>query len=151
MPLQLGMATDIECFCTKICRSVASLVSPSYCCFPPHFHLLHSSSFSSKSSYSCYSTSSPSSSSSTYSSYATQGAGVLTVIGPPGLRGLIETMTPFTNKKYPELDIIEVGSPVAGRDHRVDVMVELEYMRVVVRPVFVAKVCIASEYLGTSL
>ena len=49
-------------------------------------------------------------------------------------------MAVFTNKKYPELDVVEVGSPAVGRDHHAVRTVELEYMVVIVRPVFVAKV-----------
>jgi len=38
------------------------------------------------------------------------GLAKLTLIGPPGLRGLVDLMTPFTNRKYPELTVVEVGA-----------------------------------------
>lgn len=38
------------------------------------------------------------------------GAASLTIIAPPGIKGLLHTMTPFTNRKYPELTIIEVSA-----------------------------------------
>ena len=69
-----------------------------------------------------------------------QGVGTLTVIGPPGLQGLLDSMAVFTNKKYPELDVVEVGSPCVGRDHHAVLTVDLEYMKIVLNPVFVAKV-----------
>ena len=69
-----------------------------------------------------------------------QGVGTLTVIGPPGLQGLLDSMAVFTNKKYPELDVVEVGNPCVGRDHHAVLTVDLEYMKIVLNPVFVAKV-----------
>ena len=69
-----------------------------------------------------------------------QGVGTLTVIGPPGLQGLLDSMAVFTNKKYPELDVVEVGNPCVGRDHHAVLTVDLEYMKIVLKPVFVAKV-----------
>ena len=61
-------------------------------------------------------------------------------MGPPGLQGLLDSMAVFTNKKYPEQCVIEVGRADGRRDHRKDVVVELDYMTVIVRPVFVAQV-----------
>ena len=62
------------------------------------------------------------------------------MIGPPGLQGLLDSMAVFTNKKYPELEVIEVGNPMTGDNHHHDVIVKLEYMTVFVRPVFVTEV-----------
>ena len=36
----------------------------------------------------------------------------MTLVGPPGLQGLLDSMTAFTNRKYPELKVIEVGQPM---------------------------------------
>ena len=32
-------------------------------------------------------------------------------MGPPGLQGLLDSMVAFTNRKYPELKVVEVGLP----------------------------------------
>jgi hypothetical protein len=61
-------------------------------------------------------------------------------LGPPGLQGLLDSMAVFTNKKYPEQFVIEVGRADGRGDHRKDVIVELDYMTVIVRPVFVSQV-----------
>lgn len=37
------------------------------------------------------------------------GLGKITICGPPGLKMLLDLMAPFTNRKYPELVVIEVG------------------------------------------
>lgn len=61
-------------------------------------------------------------------------------MGPPGLQGLLDSMAVFTNKKYPEQFVIEVGRADGRGDHREDVLVELDYMTVIVRPIFVSQV-----------
>ena len=62
------------------------------------------------------------------------------MIGPPGLQGLLDSMTIITNKRYPELTVVEVGTPMTQGGHNHDVIVKLEYMTVFVRPVFVEQV-----------
>jgi hypothetical protein len=61
-------------------------------------------------------------------------------VGPPGLQGLLDSMAVFTNKKYPEQSVIEVGRADGKSDHKKDIVVELDYMTVLVRPVFVSQV-----------
>ena len=69
-----------------------------------------------------------------------QGVGKLHLVGPPGLQGLLDSMAVFTNKKYPEQCVIEVGRADGKRDHWKDVVVQLDYVTVIVRPVFVSQV-----------
>ena len=61
-------------------------------------------------------------------------------MGPPGFQGLLDSMAIFTNKKYPEQCVIEVGRADGIGDHRKDVTIELEYMTILVRPIFVSQV-----------
>lgn len=61
-------------------------------------------------------------------------------MGPPGLQGLLDSMAVFTNKKYPEQCVIEVGRADGKGDHEKDVVVELDYMTILVKPVFVSQV-----------
>ncbi len=37
------------------------------------------------------------------------GLGKVVIIGPPGIEGIIENMTPFVNRKYPEIEIIKIS------------------------------------------
>lgn len=48
-------------------------------------------------------------------------------------------MAVFTNRKYPELDIYEVGAPISA-DYQCPIQIDLEYLRIFVKPVFVSKV-----------
>ena len=61
-------------------------------------------------------------------------------MGPPGFQGLLDSMAVFTNKKYPEQCVIEVGRTDGTGVHRKDVTIELEYMTILVKPVFVSQV-----------
>lgn len=69
-----------------------------------------------------------------------QGVGKLHLVGPPGFQGLLDSMAVFTNKKYPEQCVVEVGRADGTGDHRKDVTIDLDYMTVLVRPVFVSQV-----------
>lgn len=46
----------------------------------------------------------------------------------------------FTNRKYPELVVYEVGRDNDGGDHHRVIKIDLEYMSISVKPVFVAQV-----------
>lgn len=43
-----------------------------------------------------------------------QGVGNITVIGPPGIKSSIDLMLPFTNRKYPVLDIHEIDHTLSA-------------------------------------
>lgn len=50
------------------------------------------------------------------------GMGKLVLLGPTGLRGVYETMSPFVNRRYPEVEVIEIdfdrrGSRTVSFDH----------------------------------
>lgn len=49
-------------------------------------------------------------------------------------------MDVFTNRKYPELVVYEVGRDNDGGDHHRVIKIDLEYMSISVKPVFVAQV-----------
>lgn len=49
-------------------------------------------------------------------------------------------MDVFTNRKYPQLVVYEVGRHYDGGDHRRVIKIDLEYMSISVKPVFVAEV-----------
>jgi hypothetical protein len=49
-------------------------------------------------------------------------------------------MDVFTNRKYPELIVFEVGRENDGEDHHRVIKIDLEYMSISVKPVFVAQV-----------
>ena len=51
--------------------------------------------------------------------HAWQGAGALKVVGPAGLKSYIELMTPFINRKYPELDVIEIDQRSSAEELKI--------------------------------
>jgi hypothetical protein len=72
---------------------------------------------------------------------SSQGCGSLTIIAPVGIRGLLDSMAAFTNRKYPVLDVIEVGGSYENnKSVKVvgDVLeVKEDSMRILVKPVYV--------------
>lgn len=60
------------------------------------------------------------------------GVAAVTLLGPSGTRGLLQVMQPFTNKKYPELTVVEVEGGGSCQPQGVDVDA---HSRVVVYPV----------------
>ena len=65
-----------------------------------------------------------------------QGVGSVTVIGPIGLKSSIDLMLPFTNRKYPALDIVEIenSAPEASK------LVQVNQMTVNAFPVYASEV-----------
>jgi hypothetical protein len=74
------------------------------------------------------------------------GVGHLKIFGPPGTQGLIDSMSTFINRRYPELIVVECGLMGDSSIHSFDV----DNFIVAVRPVWVAKVrllCVCSRYV----
>lgn len=63
-----------------------------------------------------------------------QGAGKLTVIGPPGLKSYIELMTPFINRKYPELIVVEIDS--TSPPSELELALALDYIKLQFLPLY---------------
>jgi ribonuclease BN (tRNA processing enzyme) len=56
------------------------------------------------------------------------GVGQVTICGPPGLTAILHLMSPFTNRKYPEITIVEIEDEIR--------VVNLESMILYIQPVW---------------
>jgi hypothetical protein len=59
------------------------------------------------------------------------GVGYITIIGPTGITPLIDIITPFTNRRYPEINIIQING-----DDNDPKYIELEYMNIYIKPIW---------------
>ena len=62
--------------------------------------------------------------------------GNITVIGPPGIKSSIDLMLPFTNRKYPVLDIHEIDQTSSGDS----LSIRTEQLTYNIYPVYSSKV-----------
>lgn len=62
--------------------------------------------------------------------------GSVTVIGPSGLKSSIDLMLPFTNRKYPALNIVEIEHSSTAAS----LIIETNQMTVKAFPVYAAEV-----------
>jgi len=67
--------------------------------------------------------------------------GNITVIGPPGIKSSIDLMLPFTNRKYPVLDIHEIDQTSAGDS----LSIKTDHLTYNIYPMYSSKVL--SNYL----
>lgn len=57
------------------------------------------------------------------------GVGNITIFGPPGLEGILHLMSPFTNRKYPEINIVEVKKDIE--------IIKIDTITIFIQPVWV--------------
>eukprot|EP01041_Mallomonas_annulata_P003609 gene3609-7180_t len=48
------------------------------------------------------------------------GVGNVTIVGPHGLQGIVDNMLPFVNRRYPEIEIVEIGGSNGRLSHKMD-------------------------------
>ena len=65
------------------------------------------------------------------------GVGKVIIIGPAGLAGLLQSMLPFTNRNYPELDVKEIGTS-QDPDLQQPIVTPLQHFSVLVYPMTIA-------------
>eukprot|EP01032_Pedospumella_encystans_P015732 gene15732-17979_t len=76
-----------------------------------------------------------------------RGVGNITVIGPPGIKSSIDLMLPFTNRKYPVLDIHEIDQTSSGDS----LTIRTEQLTYNIYPVYSSKDCSRVMAIGASI
>ena len=69
------------------------------------------------------------------------GTGKVTIIGPAGLQGLLQHMSPFTNRTYPEVQVMEVASYSDIDSKPLPIVTPLSHFEVHIYPMTLACEC----------